>query len=339
MKKLPYNNLALIICAILIIAASVYSRFYQKPPSNTENPHTIEQLLVNGTQTAATTTNAMMDKMADSARLGLSDYNLDTDKDGLMDWEEVLWGTNPKDSDTDKDGMRDGEEVAKKRNPAVKGAGNIAADSASSTNLTQTDKFGRELFAKYLELRQLGLSTDADSKERLIAAMLQSGNLVETPKIYKPTDLIISPTNTPAAIRNYGNVLSGVIINNSIKSRNENIIMRDYVQQNDDTKLAELTPILNSYRKIAKGLISTSVPSDLKDLHLNILNSVSELIFIIESYQKIEADPVIALQGVGMYQETADKFRDALSSIRSYFETQNITYNNGEVGELLNAPQ
>lgn len=342
MKKLSYNNLALILCAIIIIGASVYVKFFQPSPvssnSNSTNSYNsiANQLGVtagNGTSTAPN-----IDKIANSARIGLSDYNLDTDKDGLMDWEEVLWGTDVNNPDTDKDGMKDGEEVAKKRNPTVKGAGNLANDQTSSTTLTQTDKFGRELFAKYLELRQLGLSADPDSKERLIAAMLQSGNLVETPKIYKTTDLILLPTSNPTIIRNYGNTISSVIKNNTIRSRNENLIIKDYIEQNDDTKLAELTPILNSYNKIVKGLLSVGVPKELKDYHIELINSVSELAFIIGSYKKIETDPVIALQGVGMYQDSATKFQRALSSLRDYFTGHIITYNKGEAGELLNTP-
>ncbi len=46
---------------------------------------------------------------------------LDTDGDGLLDWEEALWGTDPKNKDTDRDGTSDGEEVALHRNPKKAG--------------------------------------------------------------------------------------------------------------------------------------------------------------------------------------------------------------------------
>ena len=45
----------------------------------------------------------------------------DTDQDGLKDWEEALWKTNPKNPDTDGDGTSDGEEVNSGRDPNKKG--------------------------------------------------------------------------------------------------------------------------------------------------------------------------------------------------------------------------
>lgn len=36
---------------------------------------------------------------------------LDSDNDGLRDWEEVLWKTDPQNPDTDRDGISDGEEA------------------------------------------------------------------------------------------------------------------------------------------------------------------------------------------------------------------------------------
>ncbi|MEI6529362.1 MAG: CAP domain-containing protein [Candidatus Falkowbacteria bacterium] len=45
---------------------------------------------------------------------------IDSDKDGLSDWEEInIYGSNPHDEDTDGDGVDDGEEVLQGRNPAT----------------------------------------------------------------------------------------------------------------------------------------------------------------------------------------------------------------------------
>src|SRR2546423_718695 len=45
----------------------------------------------------------------------------DSDNDGLKDWEETLWKTDPHNPDTDGDGTPDGQEVKEGRNPSVKG--------------------------------------------------------------------------------------------------------------------------------------------------------------------------------------------------------------------------
>src|ERR1035437_1193625 len=42
---------------------------------------------------------------------------IDSDSDGLPDWKEVLYGTDPHKADTDGDGTPDGEEIALGRDP------------------------------------------------------------------------------------------------------------------------------------------------------------------------------------------------------------------------------
>ena len=48
-------------------------------------------------------------------------YESDIDNDGLFDYEEPLYGTDPLNKDTDGDGFLDGEEISSNRNPLIKG--------------------------------------------------------------------------------------------------------------------------------------------------------------------------------------------------------------------------
>ena len=51
-------------------------------------------------------------------RLGLNPNSIDTDGDGLFDYQEInLYKTDPKNGDTDGDGMSDGSEVIRGRDP------------------------------------------------------------------------------------------------------------------------------------------------------------------------------------------------------------------------------
>ena len=56
--------------------------------------------------------------------LGTSDWEFDTDWDGIPDKIEVeIWGTDPTKADTDGDGFSDGYEISKGFNP--KGDGEL----------------------------------------------------------------------------------------------------------------------------------------------------------------------------------------------------------------------
>lgn len=72
---------------------------------------------------AVTTNNVPVDTDGDGLAdfqeelLGTNPNNADTDGDGVSDGEELLLGTNPNNADTDGDGIPDGIEVALGRNP------------------------------------------------------------------------------------------------------------------------------------------------------------------------------------------------------------------------------
>src|SRR3989344_2433154 len=111
----------------------------------------------------------------------LESPEIDTDKDGLRDWEEVLWHSNPNIADTDKDGTPDGAEVMTQRDPNKAGPDDIIVtkvsddatldagphvytyDSALGENLT--DRAALNLTANYLLLRSNKELTSTDKAD------------------------------------------------------------------------------------------------------------------------------------------------------------------------------
>jgi hypothetical protein len=62
-----------------------------------------------------------------------SDYDLD----GLLDKDEFLYGTDPKNRDSDGDGVEDGLEVQVGMNPSLAGDYNIDSDGDTYSNLRE----------------------------------------------------------------------------------------------------------------------------------------------------------------------------------------------------------
>jgi len=92
----------------------------------------------------------------------------DSDGDGLKDWEEALWKTDPNNPDTDGDGTPDGQEIKEGRDPLVPGpddrlkapeAGTTTEDGTPSPSLEKfssatkeslTEAISRQFFNDYL---------------------------------------------------------------------------------------------------------------------------------------------------------------------------------------------
>jgi len=97
--------------------------------------------------------------VVNSSPQGSSNNLLDEDGDGLQNWEEELWGTDPGVADTDGDGTPDGEETLASRNPLVAGPGDEITEenqkgvlSKNSEALaSQTDQFASEYYQAFLE--------------------------------------------------------------------------------------------------------------------------------------------------------------------------------------------
>jgi len=61
--------------------------------------------------------NTKFNNQIDNEKLNKALTELDTDKDGLPDWKEALYGTDPKNPDTDKDETNDYDEIISNRDP------------------------------------------------------------------------------------------------------------------------------------------------------------------------------------------------------------------------------
>lgn len=112
----------LILLLILIaIGGVVLFRYIKKPALILKNQQTAP---TTGTTEVQEPNEFIHDKDKDGIldtkeqELGLSDYEFDTDKDGLSDFSEInTWKTDPTKKDTDGDGFNDGKEVLSGYNP------------------------------------------------------------------------------------------------------------------------------------------------------------------------------------------------------------------------------
>lgn len=264
----------------------------------------------------------------------------DTDVDGLKDWEEVILGTNPRNSDTDGDGTTDSREAELGRNPLVKGP-NDKAESASASKtvkgeeLAPIDLAARNFFARYMELRQAGISGDKLSQEELAEQVLRSGIVLQTPKVYGTAEIKIKQDDTIAAIKKYGNDVGTVFTTNAITSRNEVVIAKESLEKEDSEILKEIDPIIASYKNILGGLLKIEAPRSISAMHLNLVNSMSSLLFTAESFRKSGSDPLQGIQGTAQTLAGSQGLFNTFRSIKGHLESLGITYTSEQGGRFF----
>ena len=82
-------------------------------------------------------------------------------------------------------------------------------------------------------------------------------------------------------------------------------------------------------------LLAMSVPSSMVDMHLALINSISEILFADQTFTKIYTDGIVSLNGLSEYQKGLNDFFTAFQAIAVYFLNQNITFSSDEGGSIF----
>lgn len=234
--------------------------------------------------------------------------NRDTDQDGVLDWEEGLWGTNPTKGDTNDDGVSDNVEIAKIKEQQ----GRTTETTEDIAKLTQTDKFSRELFATVAVLNQNG-QMDQAMIDKLSSSLAEHIQNSPPKKVYTLSNLKVIKSNTTQAIKTYNTALENLQKKYPAK-RSVMDVLQEFSGSGDEpdiSVLSELDPIIEQISNIINAVIKISVPQSLSALHLDFLNAMQKLLENINDIQLYETDTILALGAISQY----DKNTQILQSV------------------------
>jgi hypothetical protein len=261
---------------------------------------------------------------------------VDTDKDGLTDWEEVLWKTDPKNPDTDGDKTPDGEEITLGRNPLIPntaGPGkepndkvdpeviaSNAKDEEEWNNLNETQKFSRLLFSDYIAVQPAdGTTLTTDQTNQLIANSIANipDKQLEQKYITKDIKTIDNPTSED--ILSYSLKIDAVL-NNDIKNYafKEVSIVNEYLTKNDPKILQGIDKIIVFYQKTAEGIINTETPQEVVDSQLLLANSIYNFSSLAKDLRAMDENPLMTIVSMGKYGQVMKNFTQAVDNINLY---------------------
>lgn len=238
----------------------------------------------------------------------------DSDGDGLRDWEEELWGTDPFKVDTDGDGVLDGDFV---RNRV---ADKEVKEIVNFEDLNFTQQFSREFFAEFLQARADGEITPAE-RERLLASLL-SGVDASLPRAQAPSALETTVTSEES-VSAYVRTLAQVIINATPEgiTESELDLLERGLEEKDPALLEEVSRIGAGYKELAEELRGVVPPSQLRSAHASLITASARLSVIIESFGGAFDDALLALAHFPSYEPEAVRLSNAVTSISDVADT------------------
>jgi len=274
----------------------------------------------------------------------------DSDTDGLPDWQESLYNTDPLNPESFRAGIKDGEAVAQglvepkvmvRPEEEAIDPDSIPGIAAAPSSLT--DRFAQTLLKQYLLNR-----TGTPPTQEEIVAFVQSGVAelsadASEPDHYTLNDVRVSGASGAAALVAYAAEAEAAIaantVSSSISARNELAYFQDAIR-GDDAALAKVTAYSKAYAAMADALIRMQVPQEARQAHLAIVNATMHLSSMTADMAALKEDPLRALLGIGLYGKYATSMKSGFANLNGVFSARGVSLTEGQPGyEFFNTSE
>lgn len=250
---------------------------------------------------------------------------LDSDSDGLKNWEEIIFQTDSKNPDTDGDGTKDGDEVKIGRNPLKKGpddefsAPRLAEENSpyfAPDNLTGklAEKFGINVIVPRLSGSSRPLDFEGIGNQ--IISETLSGT-ASPQNYFTEKDIKISNDNGKEALRAYDKATDEIIVA-SFKNLSKSPLQTfaDAVQTDNFSGLAALDSYIRAYDTAIEKLKKVSVPQKAASLHVIMLNALARQREGTKAMRGAENDILKGVVGARSFAETIPLIKDAVQQFQ-----------------------
>ncbi len=247
--------------------------------------------------------------------------NVDSDNDGLKDWEEQIYGTDPHNPDTDGDGTKDGDEIAQGRDPLKPGPNDLLTKKTSITTsspasgndkptLTQklAEVFGQDYLLNLIHNPKEQPDLDAIADKMAQVAVNGSTSRIPPTSV---NDITVSHDTSKATIQEYITQTNNLILRFFPKNEKDPmLIFKEALEQNNLSILDTLDKRIQSYDIFLVEIKKIPVPNDFISLHLRFINTTVKEREAITNIRDAKNDMVLGLIGVQELDNTAKEFME-----------------------------
>lgn len=259
-------------------------------------------------------------------------YEQDSDGDGLSDWEEVLWGTDPHNPDTDGDGISDKDQVfAASRSLSLT---ELDAETAkatpgveqknSDTPPTSTNVLAKELFASYMYSLKSSTNLTPEEQEKMINDAIGSVAPMLTPPTYSKSEVESVPA-TPESRARYTADVREIIYAMVTGTDDEDTAFLALTQGDQEWAIGVLSQMAHVYGTYTNKLRSLPVPDDITDVHVYLVQALLKYTFAIEGFTFINSDPMRTAASVNSFEFIRGELIQVVGMLSNYFNTHEST--------------
>lgn len=236
----------------------------------------------------------------------------DSNQNGIMDWEEQLWGLDPTKALTN--GVSNKELISQKKKA-------LGIEEDSNESLNETDILARDLFTLTSALSQSGEAND----QALQGVAAKFGSVIDVKSLqnnYSLTNLSTVKT-TETSLNQYYRTMGNILARYDENSTSIDALI-GALESGDLSQLSSLTDTAVTYKNLAKEMSGIAVPIGVEEYHLAIINSIYGMSQSFAYIIQLENNGVNGLAGVAMYKGFSMKLGTALVDLSDYFTRYGI---------------
>ncbi len=237
---------------------------------------------------------------------------VDTDKDGLPDFEERLWGTDQETADTDGDGTNDGKEVTLGRNPKKAGPNDTLATPLKVVEQT------------YIPEKPIPTYTAPPSEMSTT-----------------PPSSITTKTPQESPLHLYGNVVGALIMEAGTDSTAElallNRLAGNKKMNGELTK--ELLTMAQKYDALAKDIASVEPPEKAVAVHNKLADTYRNYAKAVHLFANTPLGSYVSGTTTIAYSESTLALGHAVVDVSDLFYREHITFGKNEPGNVFSFPR
>lgn len=233
----------------------------------------------------------------------------DTDSDGLFDWQEALYKTDPANAHsvdptlTDLEAVEQGlvEPRFKSEEKDVPDEFYHITDKVADPN-SLTDQFSKQFLEEYLSGRGGTPPTNAELQSFVKDAVEElNRRTAESPR-YRLANLL-TRSGTPEDIAEYIAEMDTAVTSNSPTYNEADALEHyaDYVGYENKASLERVREVAGNYTATAEAIMKVRVPTPLHEEHLALANAYANFGGIVGDMGAMDTDPLLGLVGANRY--------------------------------------
>lgn len=230
----------------------------------------------------------------------------DSNNNGISDWEEYLWGFDPK-----RNGESNKEQIMAKKKTLSE---NESVSVENNVNVGDNEALARQFFALIVSLQQSGQLND-DTMKSISDAMGQTIEPTALKNTYNKEMLNIIQVS-PASLDKYHKDLNDLFNKYSDKNIGDELtLLAQGVGSGDPQALILVQSIASSYKSFAKDLIKIPVPSNVSLLVLDLANSYDKTGVSLDGLSSVLNDPILGMKSITNYKKYSDSIVSDLEKL------------------------